>query len=67
MPRPPSGLFDGLRESFGRQNGSKAPRVDGVRQEDYAKGAEPRQVPQRYGVRTIMQCITANRGSATWG
>jgi group II intron reverse transcriptase/maturase len=32
-------LFDpeGLRESFGRQNGTKAPGVDGVRKEDYAK------------------------------
>lgn len=33
-------LFDpeGLRESFGRQDGRKAPGVDGVRKEDYAKG-----------------------------
>jgi hypothetical protein len=25
------------------------------------------EVRQRYGVQTIMQCITANRGSETWG
>jgi retron-type reverse transcriptase len=33
---------DGLRESFGRQKGSKAPGVDGVRKEDDAKGVEAR-------------------------
>jgi len=33
---------DGLRESFGRQDGRKAPGVDGVRKEDYAKGVEAR-------------------------
>jgi retron-type reverse transcriptase len=37
-------LFDpeGLRESFERQDGRKAPGVDGVRKEDYAKGLEAR-------------------------
>ena len=37
-------LFDpeGLRESFGRQDGRKAPGVDGVRKEDYAEGVEAR-------------------------
>lgn len=37
-------LFDpeGLRESFERQDGSKAPGVDGVRKEDYAEGLEAR-------------------------
>lgn len=34
--------LDGLRESFGRQDGRKAPGVDGVRKEDYAKGVEAR-------------------------
>jgi retron-type reverse transcriptase len=34
--------LDGLRESFGRQKGSKAPGVDGVRKEDYAEGVEAR-------------------------
>jgi group II intron reverse transcriptase/maturase len=33
---------DGLRESFGRQDGRKAPGVDGVRKEDYAQGVEAR-------------------------
>ena len=33
---------DGLRESFGRQDGSKAPGVDGVRKADYAEGVEAR-------------------------
>lgn len=33
---------DGLRESFRRQDGRKAPGVDGVRKEDYAKGVEAR-------------------------
>jgi len=33
---------DGLRESFGRQQGSKAPGVDGVRKADYANGVEAR-------------------------
>ena len=37
-------LFDpeGLRASFERQNGSKAPGVDGIRKEDYAEGLEER-------------------------
>lgn len=37
-------MFDpeGLRESFGRQDGSKAPGVDGVRKEDYAEGVKGR-------------------------
>jgi retron-type reverse transcriptase len=33
---------EGLRESFERQDGSKAPGVDGVRKEDYAEGLEAR-------------------------
>jgi len=37
-------LFEpaGLRASFERQKGSKAPGVDGVRKADYAKGLEGR-------------------------
>jgi len=37
-------LFDpeGLRESFERQDGRKAPGVDGVRKEDYAAGLDAR-------------------------
>jgi retron-type reverse transcriptase len=37
-------LFDpeGLRASFERQDGSKAPGVDGMRKEDYAEGLEER-------------------------
>ena len=37
-------LFDpeGLRESFGRQDGRKAPGVDGIRKYDYAQGVEER-------------------------
>jgi group II intron reverse transcriptase/maturase len=37
-------LFDpaGLRESFERQDGRKAPGVDGVRKEDYGEGLEAR-------------------------
>ena len=37
-------LFDpeGLRASFERQDGSKAPGVDGMRKEDYAEGLEGR-------------------------
>jgi len=37
-------LFDpeGLRASFERQDGSKAPGVDGIRKEDYARGLEER-------------------------
>ena len=37
-------LFDpeGLRESFERQDGRKAPGVDGVRKEDYAAGVQAR-------------------------
>lgn len=37
-------LFDpeGLRESFDRQDGTKAPGVDGVSKEDYAEGLEAR-------------------------
>jgi RNA-directed DNA polymerase len=37
-------LFDpeGLRASFERQDGSKAPGVDGMRKEDYAAGLEGR-------------------------
>jgi RNA-directed DNA polymerase len=37
-------LFDpeGLRASFERQDGSKAPGVDGIRKEDYAEGLEER-------------------------
>jgi len=37
-------LFDpeGRRESFERQDGSKAPGIDGVRKEDYAEGVEAR-------------------------
>jgi group II intron reverse transcriptase/maturase len=31
-----------LRDSFGRQDGRKAPGVDGVRKEDYAEGVEAR-------------------------
>ncbi|MBK1733970.1 group II intron reverse transcriptase/maturase [Halorhodospira abdelmalekii] len=33
---------EGLRESFRRQAGGKAPGVDGVRKEDYAEGVETR-------------------------
>ena len=33
---------EGLRESFERQNGTKAPGVDGVRKEDYAAGLAQR-------------------------
>ena len=33
---------EGLRESFERQNGTKAPGVDGVRKDDYAAGLEER-------------------------
>ena len=33
---------EGLRESFGRQDGGKAPGVDGVRKEDYAEGVQAR-------------------------
>jgi group II intron reverse transcriptase/maturase len=33
---------DGLRESFGRQDGSKAPGLDGVRKADYAEGVQAR-------------------------
>ena len=37
-------LFDpeGLRESFGRQDGGKAPGVDGIRKDDYGQGVEAR-------------------------
>ena len=37
-------LFDpeGLRESFGRQDGGKAPGVDGIRKDDYVEGVEAR-------------------------
>lgn len=37
-------LFDpeGLRESFGRQDGKKAPGVDGIRKEGYAEGLDRR-------------------------
>jgi RNA-directed DNA polymerase len=37
-------LFDpeGLHASFGRQNGKKAPGVDGIRKVDYAEGLESR-------------------------
>lgn len=37
-------LFDpeGLRESFERQDGRKAPGVDGVRKDDYAVGLDAR-------------------------
>src|SRR4030043_2126786 len=37
-------LFDleGLRASFERQDGRKAPGVDGIRKEDYAEGLEER-------------------------
>ena len=37
-------LFDpeGLRESFGRQDGRKAPGVDGIRKDDYGQGVEAR-------------------------
>ncbi|MGH8488091.1 MAG: hypothetical protein ACREXS_04255 [Gammaproteobacteria bacterium] len=37
-------LFDpeGLRESFERQDGRKAPGVDGMRKENYAEGVEGR-------------------------
>jgi retron-type reverse transcriptase len=37
-------IFDieGLRESFGRQDGSKAPGVDGIRKKDCAQGLEGR-------------------------
>ena len=37
-------LFDpeGLRESFERQDGSKAPGVDGVRKDDYGEGLDAR-------------------------
>jgi retron-type reverse transcriptase len=31
-----------LRESFGRQDGRKAPGVDGVRKDDYGKDLEAR-------------------------
>ena len=31
-----------LRESFGRQDGRKAPGVDGVKKSDYAEGVEER-------------------------
>ena len=34
--------LDGLRASFGRQDGRKAPGVDGVRKEDYAAGVQAR-------------------------
>jgi retron-type reverse transcriptase len=33
---------EGLRESFGRQDGRKAPGVDGVNKEDYAEGVAGR-------------------------
>ena len=33
---------DGLRESFGRQDGRKAPGVDGIRKDDYGQGVEAR-------------------------
>jgi hypothetical protein len=33
---------EGLRESFGRQDGRKAPGVDGVKKEDYAEGVQAR-------------------------
>jgi group II intron reverse transcriptase/maturase len=33
---------EGLRESFGRQDGTKAPGVDGVRKDDYAEGLSQR-------------------------
>jgi hypothetical protein len=33
---------EGLRESFERQDGRKAPGVDGVRKEDYAEGVQAR-------------------------
>ncbi|WP_295441768.1 reverse transcriptase domain-containing protein, partial [uncultured Thiodictyon sp.] len=33
---------EGLRESFERENGSKAPGVDGVRKDDYAEGLAQR-------------------------
>jgi RNA-directed DNA polymerase len=33
---------DGLRESFGRQDGRKAPGVDGVTKADYAEGVQSR-------------------------
>lgn len=37
-------LFDpeGLRESFGRQDGRKAPGVDGISKDDYVEGVEAR-------------------------
>jgi len=37
-------LFDpeGLRESFGRQDGRKAPGVDGIRKDDYVEGVAAR-------------------------
>jgi hypothetical protein len=37
-------LYDpeGLRESFGRQDGRKAPGVDGIRKDDYGQGVEAR-------------------------
>ena len=33
---------EGLRESFERQPGNKAPGVDGVRKQEYAQGVESR-------------------------
>jgi retron-type reverse transcriptase len=33
---------EGLRESFGRQDGRKAPGVDGIRKDDYGQGVEAR-------------------------
>jgi RNA-directed DNA polymerase len=44
---------EGLRESFERQDGRKAPGVDGVRKDDYAVGIDARLEELSAGVRRL--------------
>ena len=45
---------EGLRESFERQDGSKAPGVDGMRKEEYGEGLEERLAELSARIRRVL-------------